>query len=131
MTRPASVTFVAFLIVLAAIVNIILGFVLFFSSFGDNPTLTDIAGQTHTIPTFYLIINAILSIILGFIYFWIARIALVGSATAYGLITILTIINIVFGLFRLPYGWFALALNALVLILVNIPSARRWFTQTA
>jgi hypothetical protein len=131
MTRPASVTVVAVLIIAAAVSNLILGFALFFSSFGDNPTLTDIAGQTHTIPTFYLIINAILSVIMGLIYFWLARITLVGSATALGLITILAIINIVFGLFRLPYGWIPLALNLLVLILVSSKSARSWFTQTA
>ena len=131
MNRPASVAIVAFLVILAAITNIALGVFLFFSSFGDNPVVTDAAGQTHTVGTFYLIINAILSIIMGLIYFWLARITLVGSATAYSLLVILSIINIVFGLFRLPYGWIALALNVLVLILVNIPSARRWFTQTA
>jgi hypothetical protein len=68
---------------------------------------------------------------MGLIYFWLARITMAGSATALGLITILAIINIVFGLFRLPYGWIPLALNVLVLILVSGKSARAWFTQTA
>jgi len=62
-------------------------------------------------------------------YFWLTKMTLIGSSTAYVLINFLAGINIFFGLFRLPYGWGIIGLSALVLVIVNTDKSRCWFTQ--
>ncbi|MBK9741235.1 MAG: hypothetical protein IPO93_17500 [Actinobacteria bacterium] len=89
------------------------------------------AGNSQQIPAFYLFINGLLSFILGIMYFWLARMAMIGSATAYTIINLLAMLNIFFGLLRLPYGWAEIVLNALVLVIVNGRAAKEWFTRAA
>ena len=56
---------------------------------------------------------------------------MIGSATAYTIINLLAMLNIFFGLLRLPYGWAEIVLNALVLVIVNGRAAKEWFTRAA
>ncbi|CAB4873388.1 MAG: hypothetical protein F2793_04065 [Actinobacteria bacterium] len=127
-TRPFGVLVVAVLIFLAAIFNIVFGFWMMFAPY----SITDIGGNEMTnIPTFYLVMNGILSVILGLMYFWLTKLTLIGSATAHLLISFLAVLNIVFALFRLPYGWLAIALNVVILLIINTSKAKAWFQQTA
>lgn len=130
-SRPFTVTLVAILIVVSAIYNIVIGIMAILATFGDNPTLNDISGAPHQIPGYFLWINGLLSIILGLLYFWLTRMTLIGSATAYLLITMLAIINVVFALFQMPFGWGAIIANLIVLGLINTARAKAWFTQFA
>lgn len=128
--RPAGVMIVAALLFLAALFNLALGIWMLFAPLGANPSITDLGGNTMEIPGFYLVINGLLSIVLGFIYFWLMQMTLIGSATAQLIITFFAVINIVFALFRLPYGWAAIVINLLILAMISTKSAKAWFTQT-
>ena len=129
MRRPIGVLIVAFLTVVAAFWNLTIGFIAIIATFGDNPTMNDVYGVSHTIPTFSLLMYGAMSIFLGLIYFWLTRMTLIGSATAHTIISIFMVINIVFGFFRLPFGWFAIFVSLIILLMVNTKSATEWFKQ--
>lgn len=130
MKRPGGVTAVMILIWIAAIINIALGVWMLLAWIGNNPVLTDATGNSITIPTFYLIINGLLSLLLGVMYVWLAKLTGIGSQQAHVIIQALAVINIIFGFFRLPYGWSAIIINALILVLVSTAGAKAWFQQT-
>lgn len=127
MSRPFGVVFVAILLVIGAIFNLVLGFMLIFSIWEPR----DFANATLQVPGFWLFISGAMSILLALIYLWISRLALAGSQTAYVLINFLAIINIIFALFSLPIGWAMIAINVLVLLAVNSGSAKSWLSQSA
>ena len=131
MKRPVGVTLVAVLILISGIFNIGFGIWMMLAPIGNNPTVTDLFGNAQEVPGFYLFANGLLSAILGLMYLWLMSLTLDGSATAYTLITVLSAINIFFGLLRLPYGWGIIFVSAIILLMVNTRSARQWFTQTA
>lgn len=127
--RPGGVTFVIVLIWIAAVFNAIIGVWMMLAPFGQNPTITDIQGNTFELPGFWLFINGALSLLLAFMYVWLARMASIGAASAQVIIQALAVINIIFGLFRLPYGWLGLVLNILILIIASGASAKAWFSR--
>lgn len=127
--RPGGVTLVALLIFIAAIFNLLLGVWMVLAPLGQNPTISDVSGNTVQLPTFWLLLNGALSVLLGLIYLWLGRMTMAGSASAQVLIQVLAVINIVFALFRLPYGWIAVAVNGLILLLVSTAKAKAWFTR--
>jgi hypothetical protein len=127
--RPGGVTFVIALIWIAAVFNAIIGIWLMLAPFGQNPTITDIQGNQQELPGFWLFMNGALSLLLGFMYVWLARMASIGAASAQVIIQALAVINIIFGLFRLPYGWLGLVLNVLILIIASGASAKAWFSR--
>lgn len=129
MSRPASVLFIAFLVLLSAVFDLFFGVWMVLAPWLHQPTITDHVGNEWQMPTYFFVINGALSIILGLMYIWLAKMTLAGSQTAYVLINFLAMINIFFGLFRLPYGWGVIALSALALILVNTNNAKAWFRQ--
>ncbi len=127
--RPGGVTFVIVLIWVSAVFNAIIGVWMMLAPFGQNPTITDIQGNTFELPGFWLFINGALSLLLAFMYVWLARMASIGAASAQVIIQALAVINIIFGLFRLPYGWLGLVLNILILIIASGASAKAWFSR--
>jgi len=133
MKRPFGVTIVGILIIIAAVFNIVVGSMIIFAAFGDNPTFTDhLTGQQITVSTFYLWFNGGLMILLGIIYVWLTRLTFAGSATAQMLISVLAVLNIIFGFFNLGYGgWLSILVNLAILLIVNTQNAKAWFSQTA
>lgn len=131
MNRPVGVSIVVVLIVLSAVFDIMVGTWLVIAAFGSGPTLTDHLGNTIEVPGFYLFLNGALSIILGLMYFWLTKMTLIGSATARTIIIMLSAINLVFGFFRLPFGWGIILVSLLIILMVNTRSAKEYFTQTA
>lgn len=133
MKRPIGVTIVAILIVLAAIFNIVLGAMLIFSAFGENPTfINHITGEEQTVSGFYLWFNGGLMILLGLIYFWLSKMTMIGSASAHMLISVLAVLNIIFGFFNLAYGgWGQIIVNLIILLVINTQRAKLWFSQYA
>ena len=127
--RPGGVTFVILLIWIAAVFNALIGIWMMLAPFGQNPTITDVQGNTVELPGFWLFMNGALSLLLAFMYVWLARMAAIGAASAQVIIQALAVINIVFGLFRLPYGWLGLVLNILILIIASGASAKAWFSR--
>jgi hypothetical protein len=129
MRRPAGVTFIIVLIWISAFVNAAIGVWLMLAPFGQNPVITDHTGTEFELPGFWLFVNGALSLLLAFMYVWLARASGRGLAGAQVIIQALAVINIVFAVFRLPFGWLALALNVLVLILASTASAKAWFSK--
>ena len=67
---------------------------------------------------------------LGLIYFWLSKLTFLGSATAHMLISLLAVLNIIFGLFALGRGGFiSIIINLIILLMINTASAKAWFTQ--
>lgn len=129
--RPAGVTLVGILIAIAGILNLVFGIMIMLSAFGDNPSYVNSFGQTVDVSSFYLWFNGSLMILLGLIYFWLTRLTFAGSATAQMLISVLAVINIVFGFFHLGNGGaFQIIVNLLIILIVNTDRARLWFSQT-
>jgi hypothetical protein len=129
--RPAGVTIVGVLVALAGILNLTFGFIVIFSAFGDNPTYINNFGQEVTVSTFYLWFNGALMVLLGLIYFWLTRLTFAGSATAQVLISVLAVINIVFGFFHFGNGgWIQILVNLIIILIVNSAGAKVWFSQT-
>ena len=129
--RPAGVTLVGILIAIAGILNLVFGIMIMLSAFGDNPTYVNSFGQEGSVSSFYLWFNGSLMILLGLIYFWLTRLTFAGSATAQVLISVLAVINIVFGFFHLGNGGaFQIIVNLLIILIVNTDRARLWFSQT-
>lgn len=130
MRRPFGVTLVMLVIAIAAVLNLVLGTMLVFSIFGENPTFTDPFGDTRTIGGGWLVFNGIITFILGLMYLWLIRLTAVGSATAQVIIQMLAVINIIFAIFNLPYGWYTILLSTIILLLTSSAKATMWFRQT-
>ncbi len=129
--RPAGVTIVGILVAIAGVLNLAFGILVIFSSFGDNPTYVNNFGQEVSVSTFFLLFNGGLMILLGFIYFWLTRLTFAGSATAQMLISVLAVINIVFGFFHFGNGGaFQIILNLIIILVVNTDRAKLWFSQS-
>ena len=131
--RPAGVTVLAILILLDAAFNIVFGAYLMIMSPSASSfsLITDHMGNAQGFSPFMLFIDGLISFIFGFMLVWLFRITLVGSATAGALINFLAIIDIIFALFRLPFGWGTIVIMAIVLILANTSRSKAWFSQTA
>ena len=131
--RPAGVTVLAILILLDAAFNIVFGAYLMIMSPSASSfsLITDHMGNAQGFSPFMLFIDGLISFIFGFMLVWLFRITLVGSATAGALINFLAIIDIIFALFRLPFGWGTIIIMAIVLILANTSRSKAWFSQTA
>lgn len=128
--RPFGVTLVGILVAIAGILNLTFGILIVFSSFGDNPTYVNNFGQEVTVSSFFLWFNGTLMILLGIIYFWLTRLTFAGSATAQLLISVLAVINIVFGFFHFGNGGaFQIILNLIIVLIVNSAGAKIWFSQ--
>ncbi len=128
--RPFGVTLVAVLIAFGAVLNITLGILMIFSIFGTNPTITDPFGNQHEIGGGWLLFNGIITFILGLMYLWLIKMTMIGSATAQFIIQMLAVINIVFAIFNLPYGWWSIFISMIILLMVSSAKATMWFRQT-
>lgn len=125
--RPGGVTFVGILVGVAAVYNLVVGAWLVISPIGDNPTVWTLTDGVKEIPGWYLLLIGAMYVVLGLLYLWLMRLTFAGSATAQMLITVLAIINIVFALFNLPWGFASILVNALIVLLVNTGSAKEFF----
>ena len=129
--RPAGVTLVGILIAIAGILNLVFGIMIVLDAIAGNLSYVNSFQQTIEVNAFYLWFNGSLMILLGLIYFWLTRLTFAGSATAQVLISVLAVINIVFGFFHLGNGGaFQIIVNLLIILIVNTDRARLWFSQT-
>ena len=133
LSRPIGVTIISILLVVSAIANIIMGFMFIFSAFGENPTyINNITGESVTVSGFFLWFNGGMLILLGLIYFWLSKLAWVGGNTAQVIISVLAVLNIIFGFFNLGHGgWIQIILGLIVVLIVNTKHAQAWFRQYA
>ncbi|MBU6148060.1 MAG: hypothetical protein KGP10_07810 [Actinomycetales bacterium] len=123
--RPFVVTLLGVFIYIVALFNIVTGIWWMVAA----PAITDHLGTTIEVSPFLIFLNGLLSLVLGIMFIWLASLTFAGSVVAYELINLLAIINLIFGLFRLPYGWGAIALSILVLLLVNLRSSQQFLSK--
>ncbi len=130
MRRPFGIMLVTVLIGFGAVLNITFGILMIFAIFDTNPTLTDPLGNDHVIGGGWLLVNGIITLILGLMYLWLIKMTMIGSATAQVIIQMLAMINIVFAIFNLPYGWWTIFISMIILLMVSSAKATMWFRQT-
>lgn len=124
---PTSILVAAFLISTGAIFNFAVGLLLSLApQFLEGiDALTTPSGA----PSQLLLIAGIACIAFGFVFVWIIKELFNKSQFAIVMIYTLSIINILFGLFRMPLGLLTISLNLLVIFLVRSNSAKQWLSS--
>jgi hypothetical protein len=121
---PMSILIATFLISVGAIFNFVIGLLLALA-----PQLLDGIGEPTSpdgAPSQLVLIAGIACIAFGFVFVWIIKELFNKSQFAIVMIYTLSIINILFGLFRMPIGLVTISLNLLVILLVRSNSAKQW-----
>ena len=124
---PISILFAATLIAIGAIFNFVIGLVLSLA-----PQLLqgiEVPTTPNGAPTQLLVIASVACIAFGFVFIWILRELFNKSQFALVMIYTLSIINILFGLFRMPLGVVTIGLNLLVMFLIRSNSAKQWLSS--
>ncbi|MGA0003138.1 MAG: hypothetical protein ACO3GT_03440 [Candidatus Nanopelagicales bacterium] len=125
---PMSILVATFLISAGAIFNFVIGLILALApqllEGIDTPTTPSGA------PSQLILIAGIACIAFGFVFVWIIKELFNKSLSAIVMIYTLSIINILFGLFRMPLGLLTIALNLLVILLVRSNSAKQWLSSS-
>jgi hypothetical protein len=125
---PTSILIAAFLISVGAIFNFAIGLLLALA-----PQLLegiDLSTAPDGAPSQLVLIAGIACIAFGFVFVWIIKELFNKSQFAIVMIYTLSIINILFGLFRMPLGLLTISLNLLVIFLVRSNSAKQWLASS-
>ena len=123
---PMSILVAAFLISAGAIFNFAIGLILALA-----PQLLegiDAAATPSGTPSELLVIAGIACIAFGFVFLWIIKELFNKSQSAIVMIYTVSIINILFGLFRMPIGLLTVLLNLLVILLIRSGTTRQWLS---
>lgn len=122
---PLSILIAAALIAVGAVFNFAIGLLLALAP----ELLAGIAEPTTSSgePTQLLIVAGIACIAFGFVFVWILKELFNKSQIALVMIYALSLINMLFGLFRIPLGLLTISLNLLVIYLVRSRTAKAWF----
>jgi uncharacterized protein YjeT (DUF2065 family) len=126
---PASILVVAVLMAFGAVFNFTLGLV-----FSLAPQLLKAIKVTKTAsgaPPQLLIFTGIACIAFGFVFLWVFKELFNKAQFAIIMIYTISTINIIFGIFRLPFGLIFVAGNLLTLFLIRSASARKWLSSSA
>lgn len=124
---PMSIQVAAFLIATGAIFNFAVGLLLSLApQFLEG---IDALTTPNGAPSQLLLIAGIACIAFGFVFVWIIKELFNKSQFAIVMIYTLSIINILFGLFRMPLGLLTISLNLLVIFLVRSNSAKQWLSS--
>ena len=124
---PISILIAATLIAIGAIFNFVIGLVLSLA-----PQLLqgiEVPTTPNGAPTQLLVIVGVACIAFGFVFIWILRELFNKSQFAMVMIYTISIINILFGLFRMPLGVVTIGLNLMVIFLVRSNSAKQWLSS--
>jgi uncharacterized protein YjeT (DUF2065 family) len=124
---PSSILVVAVLMAFGAVFNFTLGLV-----FSLAPELLKAIKVTKTAsgaPPQLLIFTGIACIAFGFVFLWVFKEIFNKSQFAIVMIYVIPVINIIFSIFRWPFGLIFVAVNLLILILIRSPSARQWLSS--
>jgi uncharacterized protein YjeT (DUF2065 family) len=126
---PASILVVAVLMALGAIFNFLLGLV-----FSLAPQLLKAIKVTKTAsgaPPQLLIVTGIACIAFGFVFLWVFKELFNKSQFAIVMIYTISAINIIFGIFRWPFGMIFVTANLMIMLLIRSASARKWLNSSA
>lgn len=124
-SRPKAATLVAFTVGFGAVFYLVLGLWL---AFTDIPPSTPANADLKSLPDWFSLVNGLLSLTLGLIYMVLLRMVLSRATNAYPMIQAIALINIAFGLFRLPVGLLAIGISVVTLVLSNSKETKTWLT---
>ncbi len=125
---PPTILVAAVLIAVGAMFNFALG--LIFSLTPEILAGIEEPTTTSGAPTQLLIVAGVACIAFGFVFVWILRELFNKSQFAIVMIYALSIINILFGFFRMPVGLITIFLNLLVIFLIRSNSAKQWLSSS-
>ena len=124
---PASILIAAVLVAIGAIFNFVIGLLLSLA-----PQLLEGIEVPRTpsgAPTQLLLVTGIACIAFGFVFLWVIKELLNKSPFAIVMIYTISVINILFGLFRLPFGLLTISVNLIVVFMIRSNSARAWLNS--
>jgi hypothetical protein len=124
---PTSILIAASLIAIGAVFNFVIGLLLSLA-----PQLLegiDVPATPSGAPSQLLLISGIACIAFGFVFVWILKELFNKSQFAIVMVYTLSIINMLFGLFRMPLGLLTISLNLLVILLIRSNSAKHWLSS--
>jgi hypothetical protein len=124
---PTSILIAASLIAIGAVFNFVIG--LLFSLAPQLLEGIDIPAAPSGAPSQLLLVAGIACIAFGFVFVWILKELFNKSQFAIVMIYTLSIINMLFGLFRMPLGLVTIALNLLVILSIRSDSAKQWLSS--
>jgi len=84
---------------------------------------------TSGTPSKLILVAGVACIAFGFVFVWTIKELASKSSLAIVMIYTISVINILFGLFRLPLGLFNISVNLLVLTLIRSKSAKQWLSS--
>lgn len=125
---PPTILVAAVLIAVGAMFNFALG--LIFSLTPEILAGIEEPTTTSGAPTQLLIVAGVACIAFGFVFVWILRELFNKSQFVLVMIYALSIINILFGFFRMPVGLMTIFLNLLVIFLIRSNSAKQWLSSS-
>ena len=124
---PASILIAAVLVAIGAIFNFVIGLLL--SLAPEYLEGIEVPTTPSGAPTQLLLITGIACIAFGFVFLWIIKELFNKSPFAIVMIYTISVINILFGLFRLPFGLLTISLNLFVVFMIRSNSAREWLNS--
>ncbi len=125
---PPTILVAAVLIAVGAMFNFALG--LIFSLTPEILAGIEEPTTTSGAPTQLLIVAGVACIAFGFVFVWILRELFNKSQFVLVMIYALSIINILFGFFRMPVGLITIFLNLLVIFLIRSNSAKQCLSSS-
>lgn len=124
---PTSILIAASLIAIGAVFNFVIGLLLSLA-----PQLLegiDVPATPSGAPSQLLLVSGIACIAFGFVFVWMLKELFNKSQFAIVMIYTLSVINMLFGLFRMPLGLLTISLNLLVILLIRSNSAKQWLSS--
>ena len=89
----------------------------------------DQSATTSATPSKLILVAGVACIAIGFVFVWVIKELANKSSLAIVTIYTLSVINILFGLFRLPIGFLNIVINLLILSLIRSKSAKQWLSS--
>ena len=123
---PISILIAASLIAVGAVFNFVIGLVLSLAPQILNGI--EVPTTPSGAPNQLLLISGVACIAFGFVFVWVLKELFNKSQFALVMIYTLSIINMLFGLFRMPLGVLTIGLNLLLIFLVRSNSAKQWLS---
>ena len=88
-------------------------------------------GKGESLPQWYVLFSGLLCLVMSLVYIWIITQILKHASSTQILVQVISVINISFALFRMPFGLVAITINVLALAIVSSSSSKNWFSQVA
>lgn len=126
---PKSIIGVMLVIAVGAVFNFVMGLLLALAPEVlkgiEQPAMASGA------PSKLILVSGVACIAIGFVFIWVVKELANKSPLAVVMIYTLSVINILFGMFRLPVGFLNITVNLFVLLLIRSKGAKQWLKSSS